>query len=176
MDATGGTNSNVSEHPPYPLLPNTDARESSLAPALTIEAVARRRFAALLVMVGASALLLVAWMLTPSPNGFGTHHALGLPPCSWPERFGVPCPSCGMTTAFAYATKGRFVASFLAQPMGFLLAMGTGMAFVGAAWTLASGRTVWPVFERIWTARGAWFLGLAMLLAWGYKAVIMKWG
>ena len=46
----------------------------------------------------------------------------------------------------------------------------------GAAWTLASGRTVWPVFERIWTARGAWFLGLAMLLAWGYKAVIMKWG
>ncbi len=174
MDAPSEINSHAEAQAQQPLGVSTVAQEFLLAPALTIEAVARRRLAALLVMIGAGALLLVAWMLTPSPNGFGTHHALGLPPCSWPDRFGVPCPSCGMTTAFAYASKGRFVASFLAQPMGFLLAMGTGIAFVGAAWTLATGRSVWPVYERIWTARGAWFLGVATLLAWGYKAVMMR--
>lgn len=130
--------------------------------------------AAGIVFVCTAALLGVAWGLAPSNQGFGTHQALGLPPCSWPARFGVPCPSCGMTTAFAFATKGRVIESFLAQPMGFLLAVATAMALVASAWTLVTGRTVWPVFERLWNARTAWLLGIATLLAWGYKAAIMR--
>ena len=136
--------------------------------------VRRRRTVALAVLVFSGALLAVAWSLSPAREGYGTHRALGLPECSWPVRFGVPCPSCGMTTAFAYAAKGRIVASVGAQPMGALLALATGMAFIGSLWTLATGRTVWPVYERVWNARGAWILGILALLAWGYKTALMR--
>jgi len=142
--------------------------------ALAPDAVRQRRLAALVVVLAAGGVLATAWALSPSKAGFGTHQALGLPACSWPQRFGVPCPSCGMTTAFAFAAKGRLIESFATQPMGCLLAIVTGMAFVGSAWTLASGRTVWPVFERLWSARVAWILGIAALLAWGYKAASMR--
>ena len=79
-----------------------------------------------------------------------------------------------MTTAFALAAKGRLAASFIAQPMGCLLALGAGMALVASAWTLMTGRTVLPVFERLWNARTAWILGLIALLAWGYKIAAMR--
>jgi hypothetical protein len=79
-----------------------------------------------------------------------------------------------MTTSYALAAKGRLLESFLAQPMGCLLAIATGMALVASAWTIVTGRTLWPVYERLWNARAAWLLGLAALLAWGYKAASMR--
>lgn len=50
----------------------------------------------------------VAYRLEPDPRGFGTHQRLGLPPCTVRAVFGIPCPSCGMTTSFANLTKGRW--------------------------------------------------------------------
>ena len=79
-----------------------------------------------------------------------------------------------MTTSFAYAAKGQLLASFAAQPMGCVLAIFTGMALVGSLWTLATGRSVWPVYERLWNARGAWLFGLAALLAWAFKIAAMR--
>jgi hypothetical protein len=79
-----------------------------------------------------------------------------------------------MTTSFAYASKGNLVASFATQPMGCVLALLAGMAFVSSIWTLVTGRTVWPVYERLWTARSAWVFGLAALLSWGYKIALMR--
>jgi hypothetical protein len=79
-----------------------------------------------------------------------------------------------MTTAFAFAAKGRFVSSFFAQPMGFLLAFAVGVAFVVSLWTLATGRTIMPVLERLWGARLAYMLGLVAVLSWGYKAALMR--
>jgi hypothetical protein len=64
-----------------------------------------------------------------------------------------------MTTAFAYAAKGQFLASFAAQPMGCILALLTGMAFVGSIWTLVTGRTIWPVYERLWAYKAALMRG-----------------
>lgn len=136
--------------------------------------IRRRRVAAAIVAAASGGLLGVAWFLKASPRGFGTHEALGLPPCSWPSRFGVPCPSCGMTTAFAYAAKGDLLASFAAQPMGCVLAVLTGMALVGSLWTLVTGRSLWPVYARLWGARAAWALGLAALASWAYKIAVMR--
>jgi hypothetical protein len=82
--------------------------------------------------------LLVAGRLQPSADGLGTHQQLGLPPCSMRVIFGVRCPSCGMTTSWAYFMNGHLVDSFRANPGGFLLAI-FGFAFVlvalKAAWT-----------------------------------------
>jgi hypothetical protein len=136
--------------------------------------VRRRQRIAAFAAIASGSLLVVAWMLAPNADGFGTHRALGLPACSWPTRFGVPCPSCGMTTAFALASKGRIVESFATQPMGCVLALAAGMTLVASLWTLATGRTLWPVYERMWTARLAWIAGIAALLAWAYKTALMR--
>ena len=65
----------------------------------------------------------LAAALPPDPRGFGTHQALGLPPCSFREQFGIPCPSCGCTTSFALFIRGRWPEALHANAAGFLLAL-----------------------------------------------------
>jgi hypothetical protein len=64
----------------------------------------------------------VARWLEPDPRGFGTHTQLGLPPCQFAWVTGQPCPTCGMTTAFAWFVRGRLDRSWQANPAGCLLA------------------------------------------------------
>ena len=82
----------------------------------------------------ASRVLLAVWSLCllagfavavdvePDPRGYGTHERLGLPGCTFRTIFGVPCPSCGMTTSFAYFVRGRFVSAAASNMAGLLLA------------------------------------------------------
>ncbi|WP_146506201.1 DUF2752 domain-containing protein [Rubinisphaera italica] len=65
----------------------------------------------------------LAYFLEPSPQGFGTHQQLGLPPCSIQFLFGIPCPSCGMTTSFAWFVRGRIFESIHANIAATYLAM-----------------------------------------------------
>ena len=65
----------------------------------------------------------VAVSLEPDPRGYGTHRALGLPPCTFQFLFGIPCPSCGMTTSIAHFVRGQFVASAQANVAGLLLGL-----------------------------------------------------
>ncbi len=58
-----------------------------------------------------------AW-IHPDPSGLGTHTQLHLPPCGFYEIFHKPCPSCGMTTAFAWMMHLHPVEAFRAQPAG----------------------------------------------------------
>ena len=88
-----------------------------------------------------AALLGLAGWLVPDPRGFGTHEQLGLAPCVFRERTGTPCPSCGMTTAFAQAVRLRPVRSWRANPAGCLLA---AAAPVLAGWSLAAAVTGRP--------------------------------
>jgi hypothetical protein len=64
-----------------------------------------------------SVLLLAAW-IRPDPSGVGTHTELHLPPCTFYVVFHKPCPSCGMTTAFALLLHGRPLDALRAQPAG----------------------------------------------------------
>ena len=89
--------------------------------------------------------LLVAVWLSPSLRGLGTHQQLGLPPCSLRVWAGMRCPSCGMTTAWAYMVRGRVVESFHSNCGGALLAL---LAILLAPWMFLSG------------VRGTWFGGV----------------
>lgn len=74
-------------------------------------------------------------LLKPNPSGKGTHRQLGLPSCLVCKVAHIErCPSCGMTTGFAYAMRGDFRAARgcnPAAPVAFLLAW-AGFAYSAA--------------------------------------------
>jgi hypothetical protein len=72
--------------------------------------------------LGLVAVLGLARWLEPDPRGYGTHTQLGLFPCMFFQVTGYRCPSCGMTTAFAWIVRGRFDRAWQANPAGSLLA------------------------------------------------------
>lgn len=74
-----------------------------------------------LITIGVLAL---ASFLEPSPAGFGTHQALGLPPCFFQKLTGLLCPSCGLTTSFVHLMHGQFLAALQAHPLGPIMLLG----------------------------------------------------
>src|SRR5688500_10522680 len=66
-------------------------------------------------------------LLTPAPEGHGTHTQLGLPACSFMELTALPCPGCGVTTAAALAARGELARAFVVQPFGAALALGMAL-------------------------------------------------
>jgi hypothetical protein len=130
------------------------------------------RFAAALVVLGCGAILGLAAWLTPDERGYGTHEQLGFGRCGMLVTTGLPCPTCGMTTAFAYAVRGRLIRAFLAQPAGLVLALAVAAGALGAGWVVATGRMP-PVRMPIITPYRLFF-GLLLLLvgSWAFKIVL----
>lgn len=137
-------------------------------------AVRTRRFVAAVVAVACAVVLAVASWLTPSAAGHGTHEALSLPRCTWIAVVDLPCPTCGMTTAFAHAADGNLGASFLAQPMGFLLALATAMALLVSLYVVATGSRVARAFSRLLGKSTGWAIAALIVAAWGFKIISYK--
>jgi hypothetical protein len=76
------------------------------------------RVAILIGLAASLGVLLLAALLSPDPRGVGTHERLGLPPCRYLMAEGRPCPSCGLTTAFANLVRLRLRAAWAANPAG----------------------------------------------------------
>ena len=137
------------------------------------KAVGRRVIAAVVAAVCSGVLGLAAW-LPPAEAGLGTHEALNLPPCGWIAIADLPCPTCGMTTAFAHAADGNLLGSFLAQPLGCVLALVTVMALLVSVYVAATGSRLGGTFSRLWNRSTPWIIAGAVLLAWGYKIISYK--
>jgi hypothetical protein len=107
----------------------------------------------LLLIVGGIliGLLAVAAMIEPDERGYGTHQRLGLPPCTFQFVTGVRCPSCGMTTSWAYLVRGQLIKSLKSNTGGTLVGV---IAMLLAPWALLSGlrgRWFWKSFND-WAA------------------------
>jgi hypothetical protein len=120
--------------------------------------------------LGLLAILAIACWLEPDPRGHGTHGQLGLPPCPYWAATGRKCPACGLTTAVAWAVRGRVDRAWSAQPAGLLLvAVWLGMV----PWLVAtaiSGRPRWGARSiegpiTVWTLVAAG----AAVLAWAVR-------
>jgi hypothetical protein len=124
-----------------------------------------------LVLLACGAILALAAWLEPDPRGYGTHQRLGFGKCGMLITTGLPCPTCGMTTAFAYTVRGRPIRAFLAQPAGFLLALATVGCAAGAAWVTVSGRMPRLPLPFV-TPYRLFFALLAVLIgSWAFKIV-----
>lgn len=122
------------------------------------------------VLIGCGGLLLgllmVSRCLAPEPTGMGTHRQLGLPECGFLMASGFPCPSCGMTTSWAWLTRGNLMKSVSSNAGGTMLG---ALSLVFGVWMLVSG------------IRGKWFVGvptsfwLAVLLGSTVAVTLIDW-
>lgn len=126
------------------------------------------RFAWGVTAAACATILGIAAYLPPSPSGHGTHEALGLNPCGFVIRTGLPCPTCGMTTAYSHLVRGHFVRSFVSQPTGMLLGLLTiGLTIAGTA-VAATGQSYYLDWNGV-SPRVLLGLGLLILFGWGFK-------
>ncbi|MEE8171218.1 MAG: DUF2752 domain-containing protein [Phycisphaerae bacterium] len=132
----------------------------------------RGRWIALGVAAACLSLLCVAAWLSPDPRGIGTHRMMGLPPCSTAVVLGLPCPTCGMTTSFAWMMRGRPWRAFVAQPLGALLCLGVMAGAVLGLWAALTGMRPVVDWYRFSPAGLAIGIGMVFFLAWGAKIAI----
>ncbi|MBX2851468.1 MAG: DUF2752 domain-containing protein [Phycisphaeraceae bacterium] len=136
---------------------------------------ASRLLALVLALVCASPLVFAA-TLTPSAAGMGTHTQMGLSECGFVLATGLPCATCGCTTAFAHAADGSLLTSLITQPFGAALALALAMMALIAGWSAVSGMRLEPV-GRLMATKAFVLPWLVLLLAaWGYKAAVVAAG
>lgn len=128
------------------------------------------RWVCALVGLACVVVLALAIYLEPDPKGYGTHRGLSdtWPPCSIILISGLPCPTCGMTTAFSNAVRGRVVAAFIAQPAGLVFCVATVVGLIYSTHVAVTGWMKWVNWDRIAT-RLMLGLGLLILAGWGFK-------
>ncbi len=118
----------------------------------------------------------VIWLLAsvePDARGHGTHERLGMAECGWPQRYGMPCPTCGVTTAACYLVHWSPWRALVTQPFGAALAA-TGLFVMATA--LADLLRGDSFMTRAYSLRlGRWVIGgvLLLLAAWGYKVIAL---
>lgn len=106
--------------------------------------------------------------LPPNAAGHGTHEGLGMPPCGFMLRSGLPCPTCGMTTAFSHFVRGHLIESFMVQPGGFVFAVLSMGLMLGGGVIAATGSTYYVDWNGI-AVRLMMTLGFVILFGWGFK-------
>lgn len=130
--------------------------------------LAARAIAFLVIFAAAAFFGLCRW-LTPPPAGFGAHQQLGLAPCPMPILTGLPCPTCGMTTAFAQMADGHLLAALHAQPAACVIAAIILSATLLCVDTLRTGR-LWTInWYRVTPAQVAFTAAGTLLCGWLYK-------
>ena len=150
---------------------------SELAPAIyvrldgTPRMPVLHRLLALAIAAGAISVLLTAAGLTPDAQGVGTHTQLGMQPCQFLYRTGIPCAGCGMTTSFSNFAHGQVLASFVTHPFGFVLAIACAVAFWVGTYCAITGKASYRLLRMIPMKAHLWFwLGIG-LLGWVWKIV-----
>ena len=128
------------------------------------------RLIALVLALLCSGPLVFAATLKPDSDGMGTHMQMGLPECGFVQATGLPCATCGCTTAFAHAADGSLLSALVTQPFGALLALTLAMLALIAAWSALSGMSLIPLGPAVMNRRFALAWLVLLLGRWAYKA------
>ena len=150
-------------------LPRTELASQKLS-------VIYARLVSLVILFACSSVLGTAVWLSADANGMGTHRQLGLAPCGFLVGTGLPCATCGMTTAFTHAAHGNLLQSFITQPAGMLLCLLLAIMTILSSYTLIVGISLTPVLQLFWQPRSFLYGGILIGLAWGYKIIMVIMG
>lgn len=136
-----------------------------------VSAVADRTAAGVVLLAGGLAVAALA-RIEPDPRGFDTHVRLGMTACAWPQWYGMPCPTCGCTTAACLVVHGRWLDAVITQPFGAVLAVAGIALALHAGYCLWRGRSFVDLLVRLPLWKVLFGGLLLLLLAWGYKCLV----
>jgi hypothetical protein len=108
----------------------------------------------------------IARALTPDPSGVGTHLQLGLPRCGFLSLTGLPCPACGLTTAFAHMARGEIAAAASVNAFGVLLFAIVCGAIPLAVWAGVRELPLSQTFARLHAAKSGSAIAIMGLVYW----------
>jgi Protein of unknown function (DUF2752) len=118
-------------------------------------------------MTAASATVLgISRALTPDPSGFGTHVQLGLPHCFFLRATGLPCPACGLTTAFAHMARGQVAQAASANALGVLLFAIVCCSVPLGVWAGVRDLPLSETFTRVHAAKSCSAIAIIGLVYW----------
>ena len=121
------------------------------------------------LLVAACGVLAIALWLKPAACGYGTHTQLGLPPCYFLLVTHLPCPSCGLTTSFAYAIRFQFWKAFLANPFGLVAFFGTVSLIPSAIYLLWRRISFRRITEGAHFAKAVYAATAFYFMSWIFK-------
>ncbi len=122
------------------------------------------RFEAFLVVFLAAALLIGAAILTPAADGYGTHRSMLVVPCIFRTITHIPCPFCGLTTAYAHMARLQIGPAFGAHVLGPLAYLFTWAAGLWGLYALAARSRVIPAWMS--SKRGTTIFLLIVAAGW----------
>jgi hypothetical protein len=126
------------------------------------------------LLAAACGVLAAAVWLKPAACGYGTHTQLGLPPCYFLLVTHLPCPSCGLTTCFAYAIRFQFWKAFLANPFGLLAFFGTVSLIPSTIFVLWRRISFRRITEGAYFTKAVYVATAFYLMSWIFKLGLMQ--
>lgn len=119
----------------------------------------RQRITAAIVFLAISATFGFSWLAATGKFDIG----LWLGPCGFKQRYGLPCPTCGMTTSVLAFSKGKIFESFYIQPVaGFLCFVLVVLAFL-ALFTAIFG-VYFTALKRLYDAVKIRYIIVALII------------
>lgn len=144
---------------------NSGTQTSLSEPTAERDAGTGSRWIAALLFIGSTGVLIVAAYLSPS---HGLHETIGWPRCGFKLTTGLPCVTCGMTTAFTYAAEGDLISAIRVQPAGAVLAVATAILSIISGIAMLTSMPLAPLGRAVWRPRVI-IIGIVLLLmAWIY--------
>lgn len=134
----------------------------------------KERFVGFIIAFLSSSVIFAGYSIEPSASGIGTHRQMGLPPCGWMASSGMPCPSCGMTTAVSYSVRGKIVSAFVTQPAGAFFGLGVGIFGIFGIWMLITGSSFVRLHSLFYTSNIVWWTIALLVVSWIYKIFSVK--
>jgi hypothetical protein len=132
------------------------------------------RLIAFAICTGAITVLYTAASIEPSATGVGTHLQLGMQPCGFLQRTGLPCAGCGMTTSFAHLVRGHVISSFVAQPFGMFLCILCAASVWAGAYIAITGKASHRLVQLISTRVHIIAWPTIAISAWLWKVALIS--
>ena len=137
-------------------------------------ATGRQRLCAAVVLAAVVAVFVFLWLASVGVIDVG----LLVGPCGFKQRYHLPCPACGVTTAAVAFVRGRIFEAFYIQPAAgvlcSILAVGGFLALLTAVFgvyyevlnkALVKVKTRWVVLAVLIIVAAGWAVTLARALA-----------
>jgi hypothetical protein len=89
--------------------------------------------------------------------------------CALRARFGLPCPTCGLTRSVVMSLHGEFAAAWRMAPAGPVVVVGMiafAFALLALAWLQGASAPGWEAYVRAWIRKSAAIYAMGVLAVW----------